>query len=305
VVALGDRVGFMVNIYEQISSNKRRSFLIIFLFIAFVAFAGYAIGYAVNSQEILPLAIIFSFGSTGISYFWGDKIVLGINKARPALRKDYFDFYTVTENLAMADQLPMPQIYVIDSPAMNAFATGRDPKHAIVCATSGLLDKLNRTELEGVIGHELSHVKNYDIRLMTIVSILIGTLSILVNLSSRSFFFGGGRSNRDRSEAGGILAIVGIIMIIFAPIIAKLIELAISRRREYFADASSVMLTRQPSGLISALQKISGDPNVMTQASTATASMYFANPFKGNKIANLFSTHPPVADRIAALEKMM
>jgi heat shock protein HtpX len=159
--------------------------------------------------------------------------------------------------------------------------------------------------LEGVIGHELSHVKNYDIRLMTIVSVLIGTLSIFVNLASRSFFFGGNRGNRNRGEAGGILMIFGIIMIIFAPLIAKLIELAISRRREYFADASSVMLTRQPSGLISALEKISDDPNVMTQASTATASMYISNPFKGNKIASLFSTHPPTADRIAALEKMM
>jgi heat shock protein HtpX len=293
----------MVNIYEQITSNKRRSFLIIFLFVAFIAFAGYTIGYAVNSPGLLPIAIIFSFGSTGISYFWGDKIVLGLNKAHPASRKDYFDFYTVTENLAMADELPMPQIYVIDSEAMNAFATGRDPQHAIVCATSGLLAKLNRTELEGVIGHELSHVKNYDIRLMMIVSILIGTLSILVNLSSRSFFFGGGR--RRNSEAGGILAIIGIIMIIFSPIIAKLIELAISRRREYFADASSVMLTRQPSGLISALQKLEADTVPEDFASTATASLYITNPFKGNKISSLFSTHPPIEDRIAALKKMI
>lgn len=294
----------MINIYEQIASNKRRSTLIIILFVAFIAFAGYAIGYVFNIQGLLPLAIIFSLFSTGVSYFWGDKIALGLNQAHPASRKEYFNFYTVTENLAMANKLPMPKIYAIDTPAMNAFATGRDPQHAVVCATSGLLAKLDRTELEGVIGHELSHVKNYDIRLMTIVSILIGTLSILVNISSRSFFFGGGRNNRDR-EAGGILAIIGIIMIIFAPIIAKLIELAISRRREYFADASSVMLTRQPSGLISALQKISGDPNIMTQASTATASMYICNPFKDNKISSLFSTHPPVADRIKALEAMM
>lgn len=292
----------MVNIYEQIASNKRRSFVIIGLFMIFVVFAGYAIGYATDTQSILPIAIIFSFFSTGISYFWGDKIVLGLNQAHPASRKDYFDFYTVTENLAMADKVPMPQIYVIDSAAMNAFATGRDPDHAIVCATSGLLAKLDRTELEGVIGHELSHVKNYDIRLMTIVSILIGTLSILVNMSSRSFFF---RDRDNDREGGGILAIVGIIMIIFAPLIAQLIQLAISRRREYFADASSVMLTRQPSGLISALKKISTDPNIMSQASTATASLYICNPFRGNKIASLFSTHPPVADRIKALEGMM
>jgi heat shock protein HtpX len=293
----------VVNIYQQIASNKRRSILIIVLFVAFISLAAYTIGYAFDVQYLLPIAIVYSLLSTGVSYFWGDKIALGLNQAHPASRKEYFNFYTVTENLAMADELPMPKIYVIDSDAMNAFATGRDPQHAVVCATSGLLAKLDRTELEGVIGHELSHVKNYDTRLMTLVSVLIGTLSILTNLATRSFFFRG-NNDRDR-EAGGLLAIVGLIMIIFAPLIAKLIELAISRRREYFADASSVMLTRQPSGLISALEKISADPNVMTQASTATASLYISNPFKGNKVASMFSTHPPVADRIKALEEMM
>lgn len=291
----------MVNIYEQISSNKRRSTVIILFFITFIIGASYAISYTFNVQGLLPLAIIFSIGSSLVSYFAGDKIVLSMNGAIPASRKEYFDFYTVTENLAMADQIPTPKIYVIPSPAMNAFATGRDPDHAIICATTGLLEKLNRTELEGVVGHELSHIKNYDIRLMTIVSILIGTLSILINLS---WHIRPSRNDRE-NQGGGILAIIGLILIIFAPIIAKLIELAISRRREYFADASSVMLTRQPSGLISALKKISGDPNILETASTATASIYISNPFKGNKIASLFSTHPPVADRIKALEGMM
>lgn len=293
----------MVNIYEQISSNKRRSFFIISFFIAFIIIVAYAIGYAFNLRGILPLAIIFSLFSSGASYFWGDKIVLSMNQARPATRKDFFDFYTVTENLALADQIPTPKIYVIDSAAMNAFATGRDPEHAVVCATTGLLAKLNRTELEGVIGHELSHVKNYDIRLMTIVSILIGTLSIIINFATQSMFFGR-RDNEDR-QGGGALAIIGLVLIIFAPIIAQLIQLAISRRREYFADASSVMLTRQPSGLISALKKISGDPNPLKTASTATASLYIDNPFKGNKIASMFSTHPPIEDRIKALEAML
>ncbi len=232
-------------------------------------------------------------------------MVLGLNHAQLASRKDYFDFYTVTENLAMADHLPMPKIYVIESEAMNAFATGRDPEHAVVCATTGLLEKMTRTELEGVIGHELSHVKNYDIRLMTIVSILIGTLSILINIASRSMFFGNGRRSSDDREGGGILMIIGIVMIIFAPIIAQLIQLAISRRREYFADASSVMLTRQPSGLISALKKLEADNTPQQFASTATASLYISNPFKGNKLASMFSTHPPIDDRIAALEGMM
>jgi heat shock protein HtpX len=294
----------MVNIYEQIASNKRRSVLIVSLFIAFIIGAAYTISYAFNIQYLLPIAIIFSLFSSGASYFWGDQIVLSLNHARPVSRKEFFDFYTVTENLALASQIPTPKIYVIDTLAMNAFATGRDPQHAIVCATTGLLEKLNRTELEGVIGHELTHVKNYDTLLMTIVSILIGTLSIFINLASRSFFFGGNRDNRDR-EGSGILVIIGIIMIIFAPLIAQLIQLAISRRREYFADAGSVKLTRQPSGLISALKKISSDPNLMQTASTATASLYINNPFKGNKVASMFSTHPPIADRIKALEAMM
>lgn len=292
----------MVNIYEQIKANKIRSGFIITFFVIFICLAAYSIGYAFDLQYMFPLAIIFSIGSSLASYFWGDKMVLGLNQARPATRKEFFDFYTVTENLAMADQLPTPKLYVVDTPAMNAFATGRDPEHASITATTGLLEKLDRTELEGVIGHELSHVKNFDIRLMTIVSILIGTLSILVNFASRSMFFG----DRDRDNKNdGPLAIIGLFMIIFSPIIAQLVQLAISRRREYFADASSVMLTRQPSGLISALKKISGDPNLMRQASTATASLYISNPFKGNKIASMFSTHPPIEDRVKTLESML
>ena len=241
---------------------------------------------------------------SGVSYFWGDKIVVGLNNAKPVNRKDFFDFYTVTENLSIANGTPVPKIYVIDSPAMNAFATGRDPEHALVCATTGLLGKLNRTELEAVIAHELSHIKNYDIRLMMIVSILIGTLSILINTATRASLFGGRhRDNNDNNN--GIFAIIGLILIIFAPIIAQLIQLAISRRREFLADASGIKLTRQPQGLIDALKKISQDSNKLETASTATASLYINNPFKGNKIASLFSTHPPIEDRIAALNKML
>jgi len=297
----------MVNVYEQITRNKIRSGFIISLFTAFVILVAYLITYAFNlDNSFLIIAIIFSIFSSGASYFYGDKMVLGLNKARPATRKEFFDFYTVTENLSLANQTPVPKIYVIDSPAPNAFATGRDPEHAVICATTGLLEKLNRTELEAVVAHELSHIKNYDIRLMTIVSILIGTLSILINLASRSMFFGGGRRNNDNNNEGGIiLAVVGIVLIIFAPLIAQLIQLAISRRREYFADASAVKLTRQPQGLIDALTKISSDPSKLETASTATASLYITNPFKGNKIASLFSTHPPIEDRIKALQQML
>ncbi|MFZ2153206.1 MAG: M48 family metallopeptidase [Microgenomates group bacterium] len=290
----------MINIYEQITNNKRRSIVIISLFIGFITFAAYAISYSFNIEGLLPLAIGYSLLSTGISFYWGDQIALSLNGAKTATRKEFFDFYTVTENLSLAAKIPVPKIYVIESAAMNAFATGRDPEHATVCATTGLLEKLNRTELEGVIGHELSHIKNYDTRLMTMVSILIGTLSILTNIAFRARYF----SDDDRKN-NGILMIVGIILIIFAPIIAQLIQLAISRRREFFADASSAMLTRQPSGLISALNKLDADHTPFQSASTATASLYINNPFKGNKMASMFSTHPPIADRISALEGLM
>ena len=231
-------------------------------------------------------------------------MVLALNQAQPANKNNYPLLYQVVENISIANQTPMPQIYIISTYAPNAFATGRDPKHAVVCVTSGLLSKLNRSELEAVIAHELSHIKNYDIRLMTIVSILIGSLSILINMAYRSSFF---RRDNDRedNQANTIIAILGFIMIIFAPIIAQLIQLAISRRREYYADASAVKLTRQPQALIDALTKISQDDSVFETASTATASLYITNPFKGNKIASLFSTHPPIEDRIKALKSML
>jgi len=291
----------MLNYYEQITNNKRQSFGIIFLFLTFIIGSVYLISQATNNPELVPIAILFSAGSSLVSFFAGDKIVLALNGAIPATRKKYFNFYTVTENLSMAAKIPLPQIYVIESNAMNAFATGRNPDHAVICATTGLLSKLNRTELEGVIAHELSHIKNYDIRLMTIVSILIGTLSILINMSWQTRF----RSSDDNNKSGGIFMIIGLILIIFAPIIAQLIQLAISRRREFFAAASAIAITHQPSGLISALKKLSTDNSPSDFASTATASLYITNPFKGNKLASMFSSHPPISDRIKTLEAML
>jgi len=293
----------MTNFYQEIKHNRSRTVLIVSIFVIFVVSVGYFLSYYFDSQYFLPLSIGYSLFSSLGAYYFGDQLVLAINKATPATRKKYFNFYTVTENLSMVAKIPTPKIYVIESQAMNAFATGRDPEHAVLCATTGLLDKLNRTELEGVIGHELSHIKNHDILLMTIVSVLIGTLSLLINLTSRQSFFRG--RDDDRENSSGIFALIGILLIIFAPLIAQLIQLAISRRREYFADASSVALTRQPSGLISALKKISLDTTPFKQASTATASLYISNPFTKNKIASLFSTHPPIEDRIQALERMM
>lgn len=295
----------MVNIYEQIKNNKIRSTLIISLFSGFIVLVAYLITQSYNLDgTFLIFAFLISVISSLGSYFYGDKMVLALNQAQPANKNNYPLLHQVIENLSIVNQTPMPKVYIIDTYAPNAFATGRDPKHAVVCVTSGLLSKLNRSELEAVIGHELSHIKNYDIRLMTIVSILIGSLSILINIAYRSSIFKKDNDS-ENNQANTIIAILGFIMIIFAPIIAQLIQLAISRRREYYADASAVKLTRQPQALIDALTKISQDDSVFETASTATASLYITNPFKGNKIASLFSTHPPIEDRIKALNSML
>ena len=294
----------MKSIYDQINENKIRSAIIISLFIAFIFGVSYFITIAFNlNNSLLFVAIAFSLISSLVGYFKGDQIVLALNKARPVRRDEFFNFYTIVENLSIANQTPAPNIYVIDSESLNAFASGRDPKHAIICATTGLLKKLNRTELEGVIAHELSHIKNYDIRLMTLVSILVGTLTILINTATRSTFFR--RDDNNNRNNNGILTLIGFILIIFSPLIAQIIQLAISRRREYFADASAIKLTRQPQGLIDALKKISNDDSILETASTATASLYISNPFKGNKLTNMFSTHPPIEDRIKVLQEMI
>lgn len=289
----------MVSIHQQIASNKRRSFLIIVLFLIFISATAYLIAQGFDIPHLLPLAIIFSIGSSLISYLSGDKLVLSLHHATPATKKDYFNFCTLVENLAIKSQLPIPKTYVINSSALNAFATGRDPHHASICATTGLLNQLDRTELEAVLAHELSHIQNYDTRLMTIVSILIGTLTILINFSSSSFI------HRDRKNRSDPFLIIGLILIVFAPIIAKLIQLAISRQREYLADASAINFTKYPAGLIRALTKISQQSTNFTQASTATATLYIHNPFKNNRLANLFSTHPSIESRIQALSQML
>lgn len=274
------------------------------LFTTFIVATAYIIARAYNFDgTFIVFAFLLSLGSSSVSYFFGDQIVLTINQAIPANKNELPMLYNVVENLSMANQTPVPKIYIINTEAQNAFASGRDPQHAIVCVTMGLLRKLNRSELEAVIAHELSHIKNYDIRLMMIVSVLIGSLSLLINTVTRSTLFR--RDNDDDNQSNTVFMILGFILIIFAPIIAQLIQLAISRRREYFADASAVKLTRQPQALIDALTKISNDKSTFETASTATATLYIANPFKGNKIASLFSTHPPIEDRIKALQQML
>ena len=292
----------MQNIYQQISANKQRSNLIILAFVIFITGAAYTISLALNlNNSLIVGAFVLSAITSLGSYFIGDKIVLSLHGAHKADRRQYFDFYTTAENLSLAAQIPKPQLYVINSDSPNAFATGKDPQHATVCVTTGLLDKLDRTELEGVIAHELSHIQNYDTRLMTVVSLLIGGLSTLINLSYRSRLLD---RDDDHRQVGNVLAIVGFVMMIFAPLIAQLIQLAISRRREFLADASAIKLTRQPSGLINALKIISADSIPFASASPATASMYISNPFAGHNLLSLFSTHPPIADRIRALESM-
>jgi len=293
--------------YEQIDQNKRNTLLIISIFFVLIGAVACVFGQASDAgfAYIIP-AFVFSLFSSFGSYFFGDKIILALSGARPADKNRDFNFFTVTENLALGSGMPMPKLYVIPDSAPNAFATGRDPNHAIICTTTGLLGKLDRTELEAVVAHELSHIRNYDIRLMMIVSVLVGMVVLLADLFNRRMFWGGRRSSKSRDRSG-IFVILGLILAIFAPIFAKLIKLALSRQREYLADASAVSLTKQPNGLISALEKISADPEPLEAANRATAHLYIVNPFKGNlsrAVSTAFSTHPPIADRISRLKEL-
>lgn len=272
-------------------------------FLAIVLGIGYFIAWYYESPAILYGAIIFAVGMNFWSYWFSGSTVLSLTGARPASREEFFDFYTVTENLAITAGLPMPKLYVLQDDAPNAFATGRDEKHAVVCATTGLLSMMTRAELEGVIGHELSHVKNRDILVMTVAVVLAGFLAIISDIFIRMSFWGGDRDS-DNGRGNVIFMIVGIVAIILAPIAAQLIQLAISRRREYLADASGALLTRYPEGLASALQKIGSYGAPMRRASHATAHLFIGDPFgrqKSNWINNLFSTHPPVQERIRRL----
>lgn len=295
--------------YDLIASNKRKSWVIIFLFMIFIVGASYlmsvGLGYDLN---VVGVALVFSGVMSFASYWWSDSIILSISGARPASRKEFFDFYTVTENIVNGQHMPMPKLYVIEDTAMNAFATGRDPQHAAVVATTGLLSRLKRAEIEGVVAHELSHVQNYDIRLMSIVTILVGMVALLSDWLLRMTFMG--RSNRDDNKSSGqiqiILLVVGLLLAILSPIVAQLIQLAISRKREFLADATGSGMTKNPEGLARALEAISQDREPLEAANKATAHLYISNPLKNQHnsvgwFAGLFQTHPPVQDRIAAL----
>lgn len=300
-----------MTIYNQINANKWRTFLIIFLFIGFISFFFFLIGKFVgDSTTYFTIGLLFSLISGLGSYFYSDKIVLFMAGAKPADKDDYFDFYTVCENLSIAAGLPMPKLYAIEDPAPNAFATGRNPKNAVVVATTGILEKLERTELEGVIAHELSHIKNYDILVMTVVSILVGMIVYVADFMMRSMWWGSFRRSDDEDRRGNaVMFIFFIVFLIVMPIIATLIQLAISRKREFLADASGALLTRYPKGLARALEKIANDRHILRSASNATAHLFIVNPLhKKTKFANwlsgLFSTHPPIEERIRLLREM-
>ncbi|HOX60911.1 MAG TPA: M48 family metallopeptidase [Candidatus Magasanikbacteria bacterium] len=295
--------------YNEIDSNKRKTWLLVTVFLALFIFLGWFLDkyFGGGNGGIFALAIIISLGMTLVSYFQGDKIALASTGARAIAKDDNPYIYRMVENLCITAGLPTPKIYIIQSPALNAFATGRDPQHASIALTTGIIEALENEELEGVIAHELSHVQNYDIRLMTMVVVLVGAIALMSNMFFHGGMFRGRRSsnNDSNSSIGGILAIVGIVLLILSPIISELIKLAISRKREYLADASGALLTRYPEGLARALEKISVSKTPLATASTATAHLFISNPLKpGMSVAGLFSTHPPIEERIKKLRGM-
>lgn len=293
----------MATLYQDRSSNIAKTWLLMTSFLVVVIAIGWGISWYLNSPVILYVAVAFSLIMNVGAYWFSDKVVLSMTHAKPASREEFFDFYTISENLAITAGLPMPKLYVVNDPAPNAFATGRDEKHAVVAATTGLLSMLNKTELEGVIAHEMSHIKNRDMLVMTITVVLAGFIAILADMFIRMSFFGGGNRDSD-SKAGVIVLVVGILAAILAPIAAQLIKLAVSRKREFLADASGALLTRYPQGLASALEKISSYSKPMQSASTATAHLFISNPFGPGALkgmSKLFMTHPPVEERIKAL----
>jgi len=289
--------------YSQITSNKRKSILLIVIFLVLVVGLGLLIDAMYDSGGAITfIALAYGIVTALASYYSGDKMALWASGAREIKKEDSPELWRLVENLCIANGQPMPRVHLIDDPAPNAFATGRDPSRSSVAFTTGLLQRLDRTELEGVVAHELSHIKNYDIRVMTIVVVLVGVIAVMADIFLRISWHSGG--NRKR-EGGGVLLVLGIVAIILAPIIANLVKLAVSRRREYLADASGALLTRYPEGLARALEKISAYEGPLKHAHSATAHLFITNPFgKGGWAAGLTSTHPPAEKRIAALRQM-
>ncbi|MCD6085620.1 M48 family metallopeptidase [bacterium] len=297
----------MATFYTHIEKNILKTWTLISVFLIFIIGIGWFFSYLFNSRIILLIAVVISVTQTFLSYFYSDKIILSMVKARRIEKKDNPELYRIVENLSITAGLPMPQVYIMDELQPNAFATGRNPKHSAIVVTAGLLEKLEKSELEGVIAHELSHIKNKDIFLGSIVVVLVGIVALVSDFFLRSLFWFGPRRDSER-EGGAIFLILGIIAAILAPIAATLIQLAISRKREFLADASAVLLTRYPEGLARALEKIASDKVPLRVASNATSHLFIASPFKGNQTKNwfakIFMTHPPIEERIKALREM-
>lgn len=295
----------MATLYSQADSNIRKTWFLITVFLIVIIGFGWLLSRYFNAPGILYFAVFFSIFSSIGSYWWSDKLILAMTKSQPIQEADNRELFHIVENLCIASGLPMPKIYVMPETQPNAFATGRDNKHSVVVVTAGLLQKLNKVEVEGVIAHELSHIKNKDILLQTVIVVLAGVVAILADFFLRMSLFGGLRSDSEDSKAGVIMLALTLVAAILAPLAATLIQLAISRKREFLADASAGLLTRYPEGLASALEKISSDPSPMRVANNSTAHLFISSPFKGKRAGNwltrLFLTHPPVEKRIAAL----
>lgn len=293
--------------FEDIKRNKMKSWLIIMLFLAFITVIIYYICMALDlGKTSIVIAIIFAFISTWGSYYYSDKIVLSLNKARPATKEENQKLVNILDALVISSGLSStPKLYIVEDTQPNAFATGRNPENAVICVTTGLLDKLEYYELEGVVAHEMAHIKNYDIRLSAVVSVMVGFVVILSDWFTRITFWGGPRRRDDDENGNPILMLIGLIFLILAPIFGQLMQLAISRKREFLADATAIEFTRNPDALISALIKISGDPNQLKVANNATENMYIVNPFRGKKSSSsLWSTHPSIEDRVEALRNL-
>jgi heat shock protein HtpX len=292
-----------MTLYTQAESNVRKTWFLITAFLVLVILLGWSLSYIFESPIILYIAVVISVVMSFSSYWHSDKIILSMTNSKPIKKQDHPELYRIVENLSITAGLPMPKVYIINDPSPNAFATGRDPKHGVVCVTQGLLDKLEKSELEGVIAHELSHIGNRDILLGSVIVVLVGLIALLSDLAIRSLFFNRGRRD-DKGNLGMIMLFIGVIAAILAPLAASLLRLAISRKREFLADASGALLTRYPEGLARALEKISQDPISLKAASNATNHLFIASPLKGKKVSKLWMTHPPIEERVKALRQM-
>jgi heat shock protein HtpX len=300
-------------LYEQIAKNKRRTFLILAFFVVLVAGVALAFNFLIGFGLVgVVIAVVIAFAMAFFSYFYSDRVALAASRAKPADGPEYQRYHNLVEGLCIAAGLPKPRLYVVDDPAPNAFATGRNPKHAALAVTTGLLNTMNRVELEGVLAHELAHVKNYDILVGTIAVTAVGAIALLADLGLRFMWFGGRRDRDSNSSAGAILGILALVLLVLAPLIASLMQFAMSRKRELLADASGVHLTRYPPGLISALEKLKGDHAVVHNATRATAQLWIESPLdrekgEGHKrtwLNRAFDTHPPLDERIRILKEM-